>query len=145
MANITLVNRIGLRYIDRMRTKLFDFVEAGRLREGQFGSDPQDGLNGAFIVMGPRVARLRIVASDGSDPVAQDWEHVSVSVEVTNRCPNWPEMVYVKNLFWEEEECVVQFHPPKSEYVNFHPTTLHLWRHRSRVVETPPSILVGPK
>lgn len=128
-----------------MRPKLDASLEARRVREGPWGSDPQDGANGAFMVMGPSVAWLRIIASDGSHPDAQGWEHVSVSIDKMNRCPNWPEMVFVKNLFWDEEETVIQFHPPKSEYVNHHPTTLHLWKPRGEAIKTPPSILVGPK
>ena len=53
-------------------------------------------------------------------------EHVSVSLR--RRCPTWDEMCMVKDIFWADEECVVQFHPPKSKYVNFHPYCLHLWR-----------------
>jgi hypothetical protein len=40
---------------------------------------------------------------------------------------------------------VVQFHPPKSQYVNCHPYCLHLWRNKNQEVILPPSILVGPK
>ena len=126
-----------------MRSQLSDMIEIGRVREGAWGSHRRDGLNGAFLIAGPLGAELRIIASDGIDMVAQGWEHVSVSIH--NRCPNWPEMTYVKNLFWGEEETVIQFHPPKSEYVNCHPNTLHLWRHRINAIATPPSILVGLK
>jgi hypothetical protein len=82
---------------------------------------------------------LKILAApfDGQE----EWEHVSVSLP--NRCPTWAEMCFVKNLFWEDHECVVQFHPPRSEYVNLHPFCLHLWRHRDGF-PTPPSHLVGP-
>lgn len=128
-----------------MKAKLSADLETRRVREGPWASDHRDGANGAFLVMGPNVMWLRIIASDGRHPDAQGWEHVSVSCQSMNRCPNWPEMVFVKNLFWDDDETVVQFHPPKSEYVNHHPTTLHLWRHPKRPIETPPSILVGPK
>ena len=53
-------------------------------------------------------------------------EHVSVSLN--RRCPNWDEMCMIKNIFWDEEELVAQFHRPKSQYVNFFPHCLHLWR-----------------
>jgi hypothetical protein len=124
---------------------MFAQLEVGRIRSGKWGSDPQDGANGAFVITGPHGVSLRIIASDGVDPEAQGWEHVSVSVASTNRCPNWPEMCFVKGLFWDEEETVIQFHPPRSEYVNCHPTTLHLWRSRTSAIATPPAILVGPK
>ena len=54
------------------------------------------------------------------------WEHVSVSFP--NRCPTWEEMCIVKEMFWRDEETVVQYHPKKSEYVNLHPYCLHLWK-----------------
>lgn len=69
---------------------------------------------------------LKVIATDG---VPTGWEHVSVSLDGhPNRCPSWEEMCIVKGLFWPDDECVVQFHPPASEYVNIHPGCLHLWR-----------------
>ena len=84
--------------------------------------------------------RLRVIACDGDET---GWEHVSVSLpDSPTRCPSWDEMCVIKGLFWEEEECVVQFHPPKKEYVNNHAGCLHLWRHVNGFPQ-PPSILVG--
>ena len=97
--------------------RMSKLVEAGRIRTGLLGSDPSDGANGAFAIIGPMGATLRIIASDGVDPVAEGWEHVSVSLS-SKRCPNWLEMCFVKDLFWSDEETVIQFHPPRSEYVN---------------------------
>jgi hypothetical protein len=54
------------------------------------------------------------------------WEHVSIDL-YKHRLPTWEEMCYVKNIFWDEEEEVVQIHPRKSEYVNM-AEALHLWR-----------------
>ena len=85
---------------------------------------------------------LRIIACDGTDT---GWEHVSVSIPGSpNKCPSWEEMCIVKALFWDAGECVVQFHPPASEYVNNHAGCLHLWRHVEGF-PLPPSILVGVK
>ena len=64
------------------------------------------------------------------------WEHVSVSLP--NRTPTWEEMSKVKALFWEEEELVIQFHPPRSQYVNHCANCLHLWRHLGHEPELPP-------
>jgi hypothetical protein len=83
-------------------------------------------------------ADLHIIASWGGG-----WDHVSVSLE--HRTPNWTEMSAVKDLFFYEEECVIQYHPPKSEYVNYHPFCLHLWRPQGKTIPLPPSIFVGPK
>ena len=105
-------------------------------------SVPSWGPYGYFDVIGPTGASLKIVASGGDDPVSDGWEHVSVSTQ--HRCPNWIEMSFVKNLFWSDDETVIQFHPMRSEYVNNHPFVLHLWRHKTGHA-LPPSILVGMK
>lgn len=48
-------------------------------------------------------------------------------------------------MFWSAEDCVVQFHPPRSQYVNFHPNCLHLWRQVDAQFKVPDPILVGIK
>jgi hypothetical protein len=53
--------------------------------------------------------------------------------------------LHVKDLFWELEDWVVQFHPAQSEYVNHHPGCLHLWRPLVEKLPTPLAIMVGPK
>lgn len=100
---------------------------------------------GAFDLMGPCGERLCIVASgaDEDDLLSQGWEHVSVSTR--RRCPNWREMCFVKDLFWTEEEWVVQYHPAKADYINNHPYVLHLFRHKTIEFPKPPPILVGVK
>lgn len=123
-----------------MRTVLDDFIEAGRIKTGPFGSDASYCLNGAFSVNGPCGRRLKIVASEGLDFMPR-WEHVSVSL--SGRPPNWQEMCWVKDKFWYEDELVIQFHPPKSQYINFHAHCLHLWK-PPYPVQLPPSILIGP-
>jgi hypothetical protein len=113
-------------------------LEAGRVREGPMASSPDYGMTGAFFVMGPKGAKLKIVSSGVDDEYG--WEHVSVSVQ--HRTPNWDEMCFVKDLFWREDECVMQLHPAKSEYINCHPNCLHLWMPMSGKIPTPPSMLV---
>lgn len=83
---------------------------------------------------------LKVLACDGS---LDGWEHVSVSLN--NRCPNWREMCHIKDLFWDEEDTVLQFHPPKSKYINNHPYCLHLWRPVGKDIELPPQHAVGVK
>lgn len=128
-----------------MRSNLPEKLEDGRLRSGPMASDPSWGAYGVFFVQGPCGEELKIIASgaDPDDKASEGWEHVSVSTR--RRPPNWQEMCFVKDLFWDEEECVVQFHPPKSQYVNNHPHCLHLWRAIDGHIRLPPSILVGVK
>ncbi len=122
-----------------MRAVVPHVLEEGRVRTGPFASGPINGFNGMFFVFGPCGADLKIVASSGG----MGWEHVSVSLK--NRCPNWPEMCFVKELFWDDEEVVMQLHPAKSEYINCHPYCLHLWRPLDATIPLPPSIMVGTK
>lgn len=117
----------------------FHVPNSHRIRTGQMGSSPEFGNNGAFFL--PPIKplskeKLGVIASDGAG-----WEHVSVSLQ--SRCPTWDEMNYVKAVFWDDEDCVVQFHPPLSEYVNEHPYCLHLWRPIGVDIQTPPAWLVG--
>lgn len=120
-----------------MMNPLPEKIESKRI-EGR----PEWGAYGSFRIQGPCGEALVIIASGADDRVAEGWEHVSVSTR--RRCPNWTEMCFVKDLFWSPDECVVQFHPPRSEYVNNHPFALHLWRHKNGF-PCPPSILVGRK
>jgi hypothetical protein len=126
-----------------MRKSLPEKLEQGRVRHGYLATDEADGAYGAFMVQGPCGAELRIIAAPGRRPMEHGWEHVSVSIE--RRPPNWQEMAFVKDLFWNEDECVVQFHPPKDAHVNNHPHCLHLWRHATKIIELPPEELIGVK
>jgi hypothetical protein len=108
-----------------------------RVRKGAFASDESDGNNGAFFIphkLGK--APLKVICSDG-----EGWEHVSVSLPA--RCPTWEEMCFVVRQFWDEGDCVMQLHPPRSEWVNNHPYCLHLWRPLGAAIPLPPSIMVG--
>lgn len=104
----------------------------------QLGSDSTIGNNG-FFVFGAFGYEIYCQASDGLG-----WEHVSVQIN-RRRTPTWEVMSAVKGLFWDDEDRVVQFHPPKSEYINNHPFVLHLWRAIDLDFPFPESILVGVK
>ena len=109
---------------------------------GEWSTTDADGNNGAFLLPSPEPGwRLLVLASDG-----YGWEHASVSArnESRTRTPTWKEMAYVKGIYWDDEDVVVQYHPRKSEYVNCHPNVLHLWRPTSVEIPTPPPEFVGP-
>lgn len=129
-----------------------------RLRPGQAPSarsrhlESTDAVGncGMFIIPPSPAARrplpLTVMASDatgwdelGYPPPA--WEHVSVSTPV--RCPTWEEMCFVKGIFWDQEDAVIQLHPPRSEWINDHPYCLHLWRPIGIELPRPPSLAVG--
>lgn len=56
------------------------------------------------------------------------WEHLSVSMP--SRTPTWDQMCIMKEIFFEDEEEAVEYHPKKSEYINAHSHCLHIWRPR---------------
>lgn len=115
--------------IDAYRLATADVVE----HYGNAG----DETCGMFIVPSP-VDRgpIKIVASSGDG-----WDHVSASR--ANRCPNWAEMEFVKNLFFGTEETVMQLHVPRTDHVNVHPYCLHLWMPHERSIPRPPGWMVG--
>jgi len=113
-------------------------------------TSPPGADYGAFLI--PYAAdRLHLsalnVISSGHD-TEHGWEHVSVSIAPQSpygllvpsikRCPTWNEMNPIKNLFWEPEETVVQFHPKASEYVNNNEYVLHMWKKIGEEYELPP-------
>ena len=96
------------------------------------------GNNGAFRLK--HIGNtLFIIASDGNG-----WEHVSITVNKGTKTPTWEIMCFIKGLFWEAEDCVVQYHPPQSEYINCHHRCLHLWRKKGYEYPLPPKWMIGP-
>lgn len=121
-----------------MRKAPNPFVEAFRITTGPMASDRSYGNNGAFRFYHQETkAWLAVIASD-----QLGWDHVSIHVTNEQRCPTWEEMCYVKDLFFRDDELVIQFHPPKEDYVSRHPTTLHLWRSHKARHPLPPKELV---
>lgn len=64
------------------------------------------------------------------NPPDEYWEHVLLLPLTEDRCPTWPEMVRLKDMFWNPKEVVIQVHPSVENYINIDPYTLHLWKHR---------------
>lgn len=123
-------------------------LEKYRVRGGSLPSSTGDDF-GQFIIAIDRVVTLCVIASSGMPEEGFIWEHVSVHARTNAgkpnekmRTPTWDEMCYVKRIFWEPEEVVMQIHPAESEYVNDHPNVLHLWRPVGMPIPTPPTICV---
>ncbi len=128
--------------------------EASRVTDHPLLASTQaHGANGAFLLGSPEPGwRLALIVSDSSAPDLEGlpkWEHVSVHAyrdrgrTTQTRTPTWNEMAWVKDLCWDAEDVVMQLHPRKSEYINDHPHTLHLWRPIGQAIPTPPAIFVG--
>lgn len=115
-------------------------VERWRVRVGLFASGTGDDF-GAFIIPGPRGRNLCVIASSGDEAAGADWEHVSVSLP--SRLPNWPEMCFIKCLFWDPEDVVMQLHLAQSKWINNHPYCLHMWRPLKEIIPLPPAATVG--
>lgn len=119
-----------------MKNKLPKSIEKYRIKKGIFKSCYElDGMNGNFIIPYKRHL-LKVIISD-----RLGWDHVSVSMQ--NMIPTWRQMCYIKDVFFEEEETVIQFHPPKSQYINECEFCLHLWRQQGVKYELPPSLMIG--
>lgn len=116
----------------------FHVPEQYRVRNGKLASDSSFGNFGAFVVPLGNGIKANVIASDD-----EGWEHVSITIRDKNRTPTWQEMGIIKDIFWDETDCCVQYHPPKSEYVNNHPYCLHIWRSKDQSLPMPPSIFVG--
>lgn len=110
-----------------------------------------DKADGRYIIPHPHIKDyvLHVIFSTG-----EGWEHLSVTIrkvvvrskgitKLVERTPTWAEMCFLKDCFWAPDECVVQFHPPKIDYISNHDFCLHLWRSQEQAFPSPPSILVG--
>lgn len=71
------------------------------------------------------------------------WEHVSIAPYKRSYTPSWDEMCRLKDMFFYDDEVVVQYHPAKKDYVNNVSNCLHLWRSTDASMPTPPTIMVG--
>lgn len=112
---------------------------------------PKGEMNGCFVIELSKGVRALIICSNGSgckESGVEPWEHVSVHVRDYNwggmkfRTPTWDQMCQIKDLFFKEDEVVMQLHPAKENYVNAHPHVLHLWRPLGREIPTPPKVMV---
>ena len=68
------------------------------------------------------------------------WDHVSISIG--HRCPNWFEMQFIKNMFFEDSDIVMQLHVPESDHINLHHYCLHLWKPQNDKIPLPPIYMV---
>lgn len=121
-----------------------------RLKHPIFGYG--DDQNGAAQINAVRLnGKLKLLAANLAAPgagiklqviftTADGWDHVSVSLD--HRCPTWDEMHFVKTLFFEDDEAVMQIHPPAKDYVNLHPYCLHLWRPQGIEIPLPDPLQV---
>lgn len=97
-----------------------------------------DGGMGEIFKLGKRYGS--VIWSNGGG-----WEHVSVCPYKRSYTPSWDDMCALKDMFFYEDEVVVQYHPAKKDYVNMIHNCLHLWKPIDETLPVPPSIFVGLK
>lgn len=113
-----------------------------------WNSNDAMGMNGCFDIQIGHATFAECIVSNGACDEAKrlglDWEHVSVKIRQAGklRLATWKEMCKVKDLFWKDDEAVVQIHPKKADYVNTHKFVLHLWRPTDGNLRLPPKICV---
>lgn len=118
----------------------FHVPEKHRIIKGKLASDSSIGNNGAFSIFAKRFpVNLHITASDKNG-----FEHVTVAVsdkrKKGNQSPTWEEMQYVKTIFWDDFDTVIQYHPWKNDYINGQKNRLHLWRIIDKPIAVPTHI-----
>jgi hypothetical protein len=106
-----------------------------RIRHPQRGWGDSHG--GCFKVQSPlqKNQDLFIIASN-----TDGWDHVSVSMK--KRIPTWTEMDYIKRLFFEPDEVVMQLHPAEDQHINIMEYCLHLFRPQNEKIPLPPEWMV---
>ena len=98
----------------------------------------QEGIDGGAGKLMLGKIKVSVIWSNGGG-----WDHVSITPYRKGYTPSWDEMCMLKDLFFREDEVVIQYHPAKSQYVNNMPNCLHLWKPQAEAIPTPPSIMVG--
>lgn len=74
-----------------------------------------------------------VIVSDGGG-----WDHVSVSCRNKRVTPSWDVMCKIKDICFDPEEVVIQYHPRESEYVDLKTNCLHLWQPQAIEIPIPP-------
>ena len=110
--------------------KCFEEIRANKRFQGK--EKTIDGGSGWVTIRGKMFS---VVYSNGGG-----WDHVFVSLP--NRCPTWDEMCDIKDIFFNENECCIEYHPKKQDYVNIHRYCLHIWKPQDVELPTPPKIFV---
>ena len=110
--------------------KSFEEIRSDRRFQGKL-----KGVDGGACWVTVRGQVLNVIYSNGGG-----WDHVSVSLP--NRCPTWDEMCVIKDIFFREDECCVEYHPAKEEYVNIHKYCLHIWKPQNAEIPIPPKSYV---
>lgn len=89
----------------------------------------------AICYLPPEKKEFKIVFSFG-----YGWDHVSATL--IDKLPTWEQMNKIKEIFFNDDEVVIQIHPAKKDYINKHPYVLHLWRPQNVEIPLPDKLMV---
>ena len=98
----------------------------------------QNSMDGFFGILFIRGWQGTVQVSWGAG-----WDHVSVSPQKSKYTPSWDDMCAIKEVFFKDDEAVIQIHPPKDEYICNVSNCLHLWRANDKEMVLPPAFMVG--
>lgn len=97
----------------------------------------EHGIDGLRCVLWCNRERLKVIFSYGGG----GWEHASVST-FTKKCPTWEQMCFIKEFFWNPDECVIEYHVPQKDHINIANNCLHLWKPIDVEIPIPPKSFV---
>lgn len=117
--------------------KLYSDIVKDRRVLRVMDANPEDGMHCMVCLNRDMNHPATVIASWGLG-----WDHVSAHFDGRRTPPTWEEMCELKDVFFTYDECVMQLHPRKKDWVNIHSTTLHLWRPQNEPIPTPPKIMV---
>jgi len=117
-----------------MRKNLPEKYEIRRINHPRYATPDYGDIQGFFAIPFKN-KQLHVMSGCGDG-----WDHVSVSLK--HRCPTWDEMCFIKKIFWEPNETVIQFHPSIDVYKNLHKYCLHLWKPHNEIILLPPGDMI---
>lgn len=88
-----------------------------RIRQGELATPDSYGMAGSFIIPLGHTRRAVVITCNGD--TGSGWEHVSIHVirkrgrKNIQETPTWKDMCFIKNLFWSDDEVVIQKIDPK--------------------------------
>jgi len=95
--------------------------------------NPTSGREGSeYFIINYKRYHLIVEAHQGDG-----WEHVSVHLDGPQRYPNWYELNFVKELFWDDVETVLQYYHKHDTDIS-KKKKLHLWSKQNFEYELPP-------
>lgn len=114
---------------------MFKAPECYRVTQGVLATDRGHGNNGAFLI--PATGHpAAVIASD------QDgWEMVSIAH--CERPLTLAEVDAIRDLFWSQDDVVIQFHFPHQDRKGQHRYAVKLWRRAGQDAQLPPRHLLG--